>query len=283
MQLLARGRVLDLTTPHVMGILNLTPDSFSDGGRFFAVNAAVDHALTLVEQGAALIDIGGESTRPGALPVSANEELDRVLPVVEALLAQTSAWISVDTSKTVVMSAVIDAGVHLINDVNALQAPGALALLAAAQLPVCLMHRQGLPAVMQQAPVYQDVVAEVTAFLAQRLLVCEQAGIRRSQCLLDPGFGFGKSLTHNLLLMRKLSVLQSLNAPLLIGVSRKSMIGQVLNRALDQRLYGGLALAAWSVLQGANIIRTHDVLATVDALNMLDAVLSVEHAVLSEE
>jgi dihydropteroate synthase len=276
MQLLARGRVLDLTAPKVMGVLNLTPDSFSDGGRFIAVNAAVDHALTLIEQGATLIDLGGESTRPGAAPVCESEELDRVMPVVEELLVQTTAWISVDTSKTAVMSAVIAAGVHLINDVNALQAPGAVTLLAAAQLPVCLMHRQGLPPTMQQSPTYHDVVTEVSTFLAQRLWACEQAGIQRNQCLIDPGFGFGKTLAHNLLLMRNLSALQKLNAPLLIGVSRKSMIGQVLNRPLDQRLYGGLALAVWSVLQGAQLIRTHDVLATVDALKMLNAVLSEE-------
>lgn len=276
MQLFSRGLVLDLALPHVMGILNLTPDSFSDGGRFVAVDAAVDHALTMVEQGATLIDLGGESTRPGALPVSEGEELDRVLPVVEALLSQTRAWVSVDTSKTAVMAAVIAAGVHLVNDVNALKAPGALTLIASAQIPVCLMHRQGLPAVMQQAPVYHQVVAEVCTFLEQRLLACEQSGIKRSQCVIDPGFGFGKTLTHNLLLMQNLSALQALNAPLLIGVSRKSMIGQVLNRPLDQRLYGGLALAAWSVLHGANLIRTHDVLATVDALKMLNAVLSVQ-------
>ncbi len=276
MQLYARGRVLDLSSPQVMGILNLTPDSFSDGGHLISVNAAVDHALTMVEQGASIIDVGGESTRPGAVAVSEIEELNRVLPVVEALLPQTQAWISVDTSKTTVMSAVIRAGVHLINDVNALQGNGALALVAAAQLPVCLMHRQGKPEDMQQAPIYHQVVADVFAFLEQRLIACEQAGMLRSQCLIDPGFGFGKTLAHNVSLLRHLSVFLALNAPLLIGVSRKSMIGSILNRPLDQRLSGGLALAVWSALQGAKIIRTHDVLATVDALKMINAVITAE-------
>ncbi len=286
MQLYARGRVLDLSSPQVMGILNLTPDSFSDGGRFStppyrsvhnsSVAAAVDYALTMVEQGASIIDVGGESTRPGAVAVSDAEELDRVLPVIEGLLSQTQAWISVDTSKTTVMSAVIGAGVHLINDVNALQGNGALALVAAAQLPVCLMHRQGTPVDMQRAPVYHQVVADVYAFLEQRLIACEQAGIRRGQCLIDPGFGFGKTLAHNLSLLRHLSNFQALNAPLLIGVSRKSMIGSILNRPIDQRLSGGLALAVWSVLQGAKIIRTHDVLATMDALKMINAVITAE-------
>ncbi len=273
----ARGRVLDLTSPKVMGIINVTPDSFSDGGRFIETAAAVDQALAMVEQGAAIIDVGGESTRPGAASIGDSEELDRVMPVIEALLKHCSAWISVDTSKPVVMHAAIFAGVHLINDVNALQAVGALDLVASAQLPVCVMHRQGNAQTMQQAPRYADVVSEVYDFLDQRLLACEQAGLSRSQCLIDPGFGFGKTLAHNLSLLRHLSRFQSLGAPLLIGVSRKSVIGAVLNRPLDQRLNGGTALAVWSMLQGAQIIRTHDVLATTDAITMINAVLSAEN------
>lgn len=266
-------RVLDLRYPQVMGILNVTPDSFSDGGRFVSVPAALEQAARMVAEGASIIDVGGESTRPGAAPVSEQEEVDRVVPVVERLRQELDVTISVDTSTARVISEAARAGAHLINDVRALQRPGALEAAAKSHLPVCLMHMQGEPGTMQNAPWYDDVVADVVAFLRQRMDACLAAGIARDQLLVDPGFGFGKNLQHNLRLMARLEALQALEAPLLVGVSRKSMVGAVLDRPVDQRLYGSLALAVIAVQKGARIIRVHDVAATVDAVRMTHAVM----------
>ncbi len=262
--------------PQVMGILNLTPDSFSDGGCFVRPEAALAQAQRMVEEGATYIDIGGESTRPGAAAVSVEEELQRVIPVLQAVRESLpSVKISVDTSKPEVMRAAITAGASMINDVKALREPGALQAVADSSVDICLMHMQGEPRTMQQHPVYQDVVAEVKTFLAERIQACEQAGIHKQRLYLDPGFGFGKTLSHNLLLMKHLKALHILDCPLLIGVSRKSMIGAVLDKPVDQRLYGGLALAVLAVQQGAAIIRTHDVAPTYDVLKMMQAVEQV--------
>lgn len=256
-----------------MGILNLTPDSFSDGGLFTSKDAALAHARQMVREGAACIDIGGESTRPGAQSVSEQQELDRVLPVIEALSRELEIPLSIDTSKPVVMREAVAAGAGLINDVLALRAPGALEVAAGLQVPVCLMHMQGEPRSMQQSPQYTDVVEEVGAFLAERVATCCAAGIPKARLLLDPGFGFGKTLQHNLRLLKHLAVLQQLAVPLLVGISRKSMIGAVLGGAsVDERLFGSLAAAVLAVLKGAAIIRTHDVRATTDALKVVAAV-----------
>ena len=260
------GKVLDLSQPAVMGVLNVTPDSFSDGGRYLHLTDALRRAEAMVEEGAALIDVGGESTRPGAAPVSVQEELDRVLPVVERLARELPVPISVDTSRPEIIHAAARAGAGLINDVRALRLPGALEAAAASGLPMCLMHMQGAPATMQQEPVYADVVAEVRAFLAERVRVCEAAGIPRERILADPGFGFGKTLDHNLILLRHLDRFTDLAAGVLVGVSRKSMIGALLNAPVGERLSGGLAAAVIAFWQGANIIRAHDVRETVQAL-----------------
>lgn len=268
--------------PAVMGVLNVTPDSFSDGGSYPTVDQAVAAGLQMVAEGAAILDIGGESTRPGARSVCLEEELARVIPVIEVLRAglvnhPRPIWLSVDTSKTAVMQAAIEAGADVINDVNALQAPGALAAIAKAKrVNVCLMHKQGSPHNMQANPQYQDVVLEVREFLKARLQACHQAGIGCDRIWLDPGFGFGKTLQHNLMLMKHIQKLAELGQPVLIGVSRKSMIGQILQCELDERLVGGLALAAWSLIKGASIIRTHEIKATVDLIKMLSAVESAE-------
>ncbi len=266
------GQRLDLSQPRVMGILNVTPDSFSDGGRFGSPAAALARACQMVAEGAALIDVGGESTRPGAVAVSEQEELDRVIPVIEVLYAELPVVISVDTSKPVVMRAAVAAGAGLINDVRALREEGALAAAAELAVPVCLMHMQGEPRTMQDAPHYEDVVAEVGVFLRERMRVCEQAGINRERLLLDPGFGFGKRLADNLSLLKRLGDLAALGAPLVVGVSRKAMIGAVLEVPVEQRLYGSIALAALAVRQGAAVIRAHDVAPTVQAVNMAAAV-----------
>lgn len=272
-QLRCGDRTLDLSRPQVMGILNVTPDSFSDGGRFVSVSAALQQAACMVEEGATLIDVGGESTRPGAVPVSQQQELDRVIPVVEHLRRELDVAISVDTSTAAVMIESTRAGAHLINDVRALQRPGALTAAAKSGLPVCLMHMQGEPDSMQNSPRYADVVQDVLAFLRQRIDACVEAGIPRDQLLVDPGFGFGKTLRHNLSLMNRLDALATLQVPVLVGVSRKSMIGSVLNRPVDQRLFGSIALAVMAVQKGARIIRAHDVAATVDAVRMAQAVI----------
>jgi len=266
------GKSLDLSVPRVMGILNVTPDSFSDGGDFLAPDRAVERALHMVEAGAAIIDVGGESTRPGAEAVSEADELQRVIPVIEALHTALAVPVSIDTRKPAVMQAAVLAGAGLINDVNALQAPGALATAAALGVPVCLMHMQGTPQTMQEDPVYRDVVAEVAGFLVNRAEACQAAGIARERILLDPGFGFGKTTRHNLQLLRGLDVLVAAGYPVLAGLSRKSLIGNVLGLPVDKRLYPGLALAVLAVWQGAVIVRTHDVAATREAIEMCQAV-----------
>ena len=269
------GKSLDLSRPQVMGILNITPDSFSDGGDFFSPEQAVAHAARMVEAGAAIIDVGGESTRPGAPPVSVDEELRRVIPVIEALHASLSVPVSVDTRKPEIMQAAVVAGAGLINDVNALQAPGAVEQAARLGVPVCLMHMQGTPESMQKQPEYGDVVAEVKDFLTGRASLCMQQGIAREQILLDPGFGFGKTTTHNLLLLQHLEQLVASGYPVLAGLSRKSMIGQVLGLPVDKRLYPGVALAVLAVWKGAAMVRCHDVRETLEAIRMCEAVRDV--------
>lgn len=276
MQLQLRSRSLDLAAPVVMGVLNVTPDSFSDGGDFAAPQAALDRARAMAGEGAGLLDIGGESTRPGAPPVSLADELARVIPVIRAVTAGGAPPVSVDTTKPEVMIAAAEAGAELINDVRALRAPGALEAAAATGCAVCLMHMQGEPRTMQQSPAYGDVVEEVYAFLAGRIEACVRAGIPAERILVDPGFGFGKSLAHNLELMRRLRRFTQLGVPLLVGVSRKSMIGMVTGRPVEERLAGGLALAALAVAAGARIIRSHDVAATLDAVTMTAAVMATD-------
>jgi dihydropteroate synthase len=270
-----RDKTLDLTAPAVMGVVNVTPDSFSDGGRFLDSRKAIEHGHRLIEEGAAILDIGGESTRPGADDVSTDEELRRVIPVVEAL-AGTQAVISVDTSKPEVMRAAAAAGAGLINDVRALAAPGALEAAAESGCAVCLMHMQGEPRTMQQAPTYGDVVNEVKAFLLARAQSCRAAGIPAERIAIDPGFGFGKTQAHNATLLRDLDVLAGTGWPVLVGLSRKSMLGKILGRPAgerpaDGRIYGSIALAVMAVLKGARIVRAHDVAATTDALKTIAA------------
>lgn len=262
---------LDLQQVQIMGILNVTPDSFSDGGRFQHHEQAIAHAHEMVEAGASIIDIGGESTRPGAPEVPLQQELDRVIPLLEALVPQCPVPISVDTSKAQVMLAAANAGASMINDVFALRQEGALAAVATTGLPVCLMHMQGQPRTMQQAPEYQDVVIEVKQFLQQRMDACVAAGIGRERIVLDPGFGFGKTLDHNVGLLRGLAQFESLGAPVLAGISRKSMIGQITGREVDERVYGSVLAAFYAMQQGARIIRVHDVAATRDAVCMFEA------------
>ncbi|WP_285960747.1 dihydropteroate synthase [Pseudomonas tohonis] len=270
------NRVLDLGRPHVMGILNVTPDSFSDGGRFSQRDAALRHAAEMVAAGATLIDIGGESTRPGARAVSPAEELERVAPVVELIACELDVIISLDTSTPAVMREGARLGAGMINDVRALRRDGALDAVADTGLPVCLMHMLGEPGNMQENPQYEDVTREVAGFLADRMAACVAAGIPVERILLDPGFGFAKTLEHNLCLFRHLEELNGLGRPLLIGVSRKSMVGQVLGRDVDQRLYGSLALAALAMAKGACILRVHDVAETVDVVRMIAAVQAAE-------
>jgi dihydropteroate synthase len=265
-------KTLDLARPIVMGVLNITPDSFSDGGRFLAAEAAVEHALRMVAEGAGIIDIGGESTRPGADPVPADEELRRVLPVIERLRRATDAVISIDTSKPEVIRRAAEAGAGLINDVRALQEPGALDAAAAGTCAVCLMHMQGDPRTMQQAPGYVDVVKEVKAFLDERAQSCRTAGVSSDRIVIDPGFGFGKTLEHNLELLRRLGELTAGEFPVLIGLSRKSMVGKLTGRGAGERMHGSIALAVIAALNGARIIRAHDVAPTVDALRTVAAV-----------
>ncbi|MGB1464919.1 MAG: dihydropteroate synthase [Alcanivorax nanhaiticus] len=266
------SRSLDLSAPVVMGILNVTPDSFSDGGRFNERDAALRQAEQMLADGAAIIDVGGESTRPGAAPVSEQEELDRVVPVVEVLHQELGALVSVDTSTAAVIRDSAAAGAGLINDVRALRRHGALEAAVASGLPVCLMHMQGEPGNMQDDPQYGDVTAEVMTFLRERISACEAAGISREQLLVDPGFGFAKSMSHNLTLMREMAALQALHLPILIGVSRKSLFGKVLGREVNERLPGSLAAAVMCVERGAAIVRAHDVRETVDAVRFAHAV-----------
>jgi dihydropteroate synthase len=264
-------KTLDLSRPVVMGVVNVTPDSFSDGGRFLPLEAAVAHGVRLAEEGAAIIDIGGESTRPGAAPVSVEEELQRVVPVVERLRAATQVVISVDTSKPEVIRAAVAAGAGLVNDVRALAEPGALEAAAASGCAVCLMHMQGDPRTMQGAPSYVDVVKEVKAFLDERVRICRAAGVSLERIAVDPGFGFGKTLEHNLELLRRLRELHD-GLPMLVGLSRKSMVGALTGRSAEERVHGSVALAVIAAINGARIVRAHDVAATVDALKIVDAV-----------
>jgi dihydropteroate synthase len=272
MKLRCRNRTLDLAVPAVMGVLNVTPDSFSDGGRHLVRAAAIAAGLRMREEGASILDVGGESTRPGAAAVGIEQELDRVLPVVEALVARADAIISVDTSKPEVMRAALDAGAHLINDVHALQLPGALATAVSAGAAVCLMHMQGEPRSMQHAPHYSDVVREVREFLAGRVTACLAAGVAPDAICVDPGIGFGKLPEHNLELLRNLRTFTMLGGALLVGVSRKSLIGMITGRPAGERLAGSVALAAMCVERGAAIIRAHDVAATVDAVRIANAI-----------
>lgn len=267
---------LDLKHPQVMGILNVTPDSFSDGGRFIGKDAAITHATAMLRDGASIIDIGGESTRPGAAGVSLQEELDRVIPVVESIAANLDVVISVDTSTPEVMLAAAAAGAHMLNDVRALERPGAMAAAAKTGLPVCLMHMQGQPTNMQEKPEYDDVVEDVYLYLARKIQQANMAGIGNERLLVDPGFGFGKSLEHNLQLLAHLTRFKTLGLPLLVGMSRKSMIGTLIgNAAPAERVQGSVAAAVIAAMQGAHILRVHDVKETADALKIVAAVKDV--------
>ena len=276
------GRTLSLDRPVVMGVINTTPDSFSDGGLLYRdarldMNRALGRARDMVSEGAHVLDIGGESTRPGAAPVSVAEEMDRVLPLLERINGELDVVVSVDTSTPALMSEAARLGAGLINDVRALTREGALAAAADSGLPVCLMHMQGEPGSMQADPHYEDVVSEVSDYLVARVDACTAAGIVPQRLLLDPGFGFGKTVAHNLVLLRELPRLGALGFPLLVGLSRKSMIGKLLGREVGQRLPASLALALLAVERGAGVVRTHDVAATVDVLAMVTALREVEN------
>ncbi len=264
---------LSLSRPLIMGVINVTPDSFSDGGRFFSAAAAVAHARQLIAEGADLLDVGGESTRPGAAPVSLDEERRRVLPVLEAL-AGFAVPLSVDTQKPGLMREAVAAGAAMVNDVNGFEASGALAAIAGSDCAICIMHKQGSPQSMQQSPQYADVVVEVRDYLQQRIAAAEQAGIARERIVIDPGFGFGKVLEHNLELLRRLDEIAALRVPVLAGLSRKSMIGKLTGRDTGDRLAGSVAAALFAVQRGAAIVRVHDVAATRDALMVWQAVRS---------
>lgn len=272
-QLVCGDKLLDLSSPVVMGVLNVTPDSFSDGGKFFSLDAALRQAELLINEGTAIVDIGAESTRPQAQIVSEQQELDRLMPIVAAIKQRFDIIISLDTSSPTVILEGAKLGIGLINDVRALQRDGALQAAVQAKLPVCLMHMQGEPSTMQHNPQYQSVIDEVMVFLQQRIDICLNAGIRSQQLLIDVGFGFGKSLDHNLELLAKLEIFAQLPYPLLVGMSRKSMLGKILNDApVDQRLFAGLSAATIAAFKGAKIIRTHDVKATRDALAVVSAI-----------
>ena len=264
---------LDLTRPRVMGIVNVTPDSFSDGGKYSSVDLAVEHALQLIAEGADILDIGGESTRPGADPVGLDEELRRVIPVIEALSKVTTVPLSIDTYKPEVMRAAIQAGADIVNDICALREDGALEIVANSNAGVCLMHMQGIPQTMQINPQYNDVVAEVRQFLTDRVEACLAHGIARERIMLDPGFGFGKTTAHNVALIQHLDSFTALGFPLLVGLSRKSVLGRIAGGDEQQRLHAGLAASVISVMKGAKIVRVHDVKATMDALKVVAAVI----------
>lgn len=274
MQLTSRGVSLDLSYPQVMGILNVTPDSFSDGGRHNRIDLALQHAQAMIAAGASILDIGGESTRPGAAEVSEEEELARVVPIVEAISQRMEVWISVDTSKAAVIRETAKAGAHLINDIRSLQEPDALSAAVATGLPVCLMHMQGQPKNMQHAPHYENLIGEVNTYFSEQIARCVSAGIPKDKLLLDPGFGFGKNLTHNYQLLARLAEFHHFGLPLLVGMSRKSMIGQLLRVPPEQRVTGSVTCAVIAAMQGAQIIRVHDVKETVEAMRIVEATLS---------
>lgn len=267
-----KDKFLDLSTPKVMGILNVTPDSFSDGGAFDMLENGLTQTALMLSEGADIIDIGGESTRPGAQDVSVQQELDRVIPVIESISQRFDTIISIDTSKAQVMTEAIHAGASLINDVRALQENAALDAAVAAKVPVCLMHMQGQPRAMQQNPLYDDVVKDVMAFLQARISICIEAGIDAQQIIVDPGFGFGKSMEHNYQMLANLEVFHQLNMPVLAGMSRKSMLGTLLQRETDQRLAGNVTVATIAAQKGAQIIRVHDVKETVDAVKVVNII-----------
>jgi dihydropteroate synthase len=273
MHLVLHRSVVDLAEPRVMGVLNVTPDSFSDGGRYADLDAAVARAERMVEEGAAIVDVGGESTRPGASPVSSDEEIRRVVPVIERLVSRVAVPVSVDTSKPEVMRAAVGAGAQMINDVRALRVPGALVSAASSGAAVCLMHMQGEPATMQSAPAYRDVVADVRGFLDARVAACLSAGIPREKICIDPGIGFGKLPEHNLALLAGLAGIGEPSLPVMVGVSRKSLVGMITGRPPADRLAGSVAFAALAVVRGARIVRAHDVAATVDAVKVAAALL----------
>jgi len=273
MQWRCRNRIIDLSRPVVMGILNVTPDSFSDGGMYAAVDLALAQAARMVAEGATIIDVGGESSRPGSRPVEESLELARVVPVIEGIAAASGIAISIDTAKPAVMAAAVAAGACIINDIHALRHPKARSIAAATRAGVCLMHMQGEPRTMQDSPHYNDVVAEVITFLLHQRQACVAAGVASDAIAVDPGIGFGKKLEHNLALLKELPRFAALDAPLLIGVSRKKMIGEILGKPMAERLHGGLGLAALAVVHGARIIRTHDVGPTRDAICSVTAVL----------
>lgn len=266
---------LNLNRPHVMGIVNVTPDSFSDGGKYSSTDLAVEHGLALIAEGADILDIGGESTRPGAPPVSLDEELRRVMPVIETLAAVSTVPLSIDTYKPEVMRSAIAAGIDIVNDVRALQEDGAVEIVANSDVGVCLMHMQGMPQTMQLAPSYQDVVSEVVHFLSDRMHVVTSAGIAIDRIVLDPGFGFGKTTAHNIALIQHLTEIDAIGRPLLVGLSRKSVLGKIAGGDEQQRLHAGLAASVISAMKGAKIVRVHDVKATVDALKIVTAVMPV--------
>jgi dihydropteroate synthase len=266
------NRVLDVSAPVVMGVLNVTPDSFSDGGQFMEREAALEHARRMILEGASIIDVGGESTRPGAEAAALAQELERVIPVIEALRRESPVFISVDTSKPEVMRAAVAAGADIINDVRALAGPGAVEAAADSGAGICLMHMLGEPRTMQDAPHYENVVADVSGFLAARMRACRDAGVAPARLTIDPGFGFGKRAADNLVLLKNLSSLEALGVPIVVGLSRKSMLAKLTGRGVDERLPGGIALAAIAVLNGARIVRAHDVAATVDAVRVAAAV-----------
>lgn len=260
---------LDLSFPAVMGILNVTPDSFSDGGQFNALDAALAQAERMIAAGVSIIDIGGESTRPGAPEVSLEEELKRVIPAIQAIRQKHDVWISIDTSKAEVMKQAIEAGADLINDVRALQEPGALVVAAKAQVPICLMHMQGQPRSMQHNPSYQDVLKEVSEFLEERVAACEEAGIAKELLILDPGFGFGKTIEHNYHLLAHLEAFHQLGLPILAGMSRKSMVFKLLNKKPAECMVASVTCATIAAMKGAQIIRVHDVEETVEAMRVI--------------
>ena len=266
MYLTLKNKTLDLTQPQIMGVLNVTPDSFSDGQCFLNPDTALQHARDMVQAGACILDIGGESTRPGALPVDAQTQLERIMPVIEKIQGELDVILSVDTSEPEVIQAVDNAGVHMINDIRALQVDGAVEAAANTELAVCLMHMQGTPKTMQQTPHYQTLIDDICRFLIDRIAICAQAGIAKTRICLDPGFGFGKSLQHNCQLLDKLGAFTELGYPLLVGMSRKSMIGALVDAPVEGRLQGSVAAALLAVMKGAHIVRVHDVAQTAQTL-----------------